>query len=34
MENESLISVEQLNTTLGYSLEKDESEACLQQAKF
>ena len=34
MENEPLISPEQLNNILGYSLEEDEFQTCLQEAKF
>ena len=34
MDNEPLISPEQLNNALGYSLSKDEFQSCLQQAKF
>ena len=34
MDNEPLISPEQLNNVLGYSLSEDEFQSCLQQAKF
>ena len=34
MDNEPLISPEQLNNALGYSLSENEFQSCLQQAKF